>query len=147
MTPWTAAYQAPPSMGFSRQEYWSGLPLPSPLSTHTLRLILFAGGSQVGLVVKKLPANAGDVRFWFDPWVGKVPWRRAQQPTPLFLPGESHGQKSLAGYSPEGHTESDTTEVTEHTCMQSSVIAMLPVKSSGLGSIPGSVPRSPYPHL
>ena len=30
MTPWTAAYQAPPSMGFSRQEYWSGLPLPSP---------------------------------------------------------------------------------------------------------------------
>ena len=36
----------------------------------------------------------------FHPWVGKMPWRRAQQPTPVFLPGESHGQRSLAGYSP-----------------------------------------------
>ena len=36
----------------------------------------------------------------FDPWVGKIPWRRARQPTPVFLPGESHGQRSLAGYSP-----------------------------------------------
>ena len=48
----------------------------------------------------------------FDPWIGKIPWRRAQQPTPVFLPGESHGQRSLAGYSPRGqtHTELDTTE-------------------------------------
>ena len=46
----------------------------------------------------------------FDPWVGKIPWRRAWKPTPVFLPGESQGQKSLAGYSPWGHTESDTTE-------------------------------------
>ena len=36
----------------------------------------------------------------FDPWVGKIPWRRAWQPTPVFLPGESHGQRSLEGYSP-----------------------------------------------
>ena len=36
-TPWTAAYQAPPSMGFSRQEYWSGVPLPSPLGSHVER--------------------------------------------------------------------------------------------------------------
>ena len=86
-------------------------------------------------------------RHRFDSWVEKIPWRRAWQPTPLFLPGESHGQRSLAGYSPEGHTESDTTEVTERTCMHSSVIAVLPVKSSGLGSSPGSVPRPPYPHL
>ena len=42
------------------------------------------------------------------------PWRRAQQPTPVFLPGGSHGKGSLAGYSPQSHTESDTTEVTEH---------------------------------
>ena len=34
----------------------------------------------------------------FDPWVVKIPWRRAQQPTPVFLPGESHGQRSLVGY-------------------------------------------------
>ena len=46
----------------------------------------------------------------FDPWVGKIPWRRKRQPTPVFLPGESLGQRSLAGYSPRGVTESDTTE-------------------------------------
>ena len=39
-------------------------------------------------------------RCRFDPWVGKSPWRRARQPTPVFLPGESHGQRSLVGYSP-----------------------------------------------
>ena len=39
-------------------------------------------------------------RCGFDPWVGKIPWRRTWQPTPLFLPRESHGQRSLAGYSP-----------------------------------------------
>ena len=38
----------------------------------------------------------------FDPWIGKIPWRRVWQPTPVFLPGESHGQRSLAGYSPWG---------------------------------------------
>ena len=46
----------------------------------------------------------------FDPWVRKIPWSRAWQPTPLFLPGESHGQRSLAGCSPWDHNESVTTE-------------------------------------
>ena len=50
----------------------------------------------------------------FDPWVGKIPWRRAWQPTPVFLPEKSHGQKSLAGYSPWGQKELDMTEVTYH---------------------------------
>ena len=45
-----------------------------------------------------------------DPWVGELSWRRARPPTPVFLPGESHGQRSLRGYSPWGHKESDTTE-------------------------------------
>ena len=55
----------------------------------------------MALVVKNSPANAGDIkRRRFDPWVGKIPWRRAWQPTPVFLPGASHGQRSLAGYSP-----------------------------------------------
>ena len=49
-------------------------------------------------------------RCAFDPWVGKYPWGRARLPTPVFLPGESHGQGSLAGYSPWGHNESDMTE-------------------------------------
>ena len=43
-------------------------------------------------------------------WVGKIPWRRAGQPTPVFLPGKSHGQRNLAGYSPWGHKESETME-------------------------------------
>ena len=48
----------------------------------------------------------------FDPWVGKIPWRRKWQLPLIFLPGESHGQRSLAGYSAWGRTELDTTEVT-----------------------------------
>jgi len=51
-------------------------------------------------------------RSGFDPWVGTIPWRRAWQPTPVFLPGESQGQRSLAGYSPQGCTELDLTEAT-----------------------------------
>ena len=46
----------------------------------------------------------------FDPWVGKIPWRREWQPTPVFLSGASCGQRSLTGYSPWGCTELDTTE-------------------------------------
>ena len=46
----------------------------------------------------------------FNPWVRKIPWRRKWQPTPAFLPGESHGRRSLVGYSPRGCKESDTTE-------------------------------------
>ena len=46
----------------------------------------------------------------FNAWVGKILWSRRWQPTPVFLPGESHGQRSLAGCSPWGHEESDTTE-------------------------------------
>ena len=49
-------------------------------------------------------------RLWFDPWVGKTPWRRTWQLIPVFLPGEFHGRRNLAGYSPWGHKESDTTE-------------------------------------
>ena len=57
--------------------------------THIIR------ASQEVLVVKNLPANAGDIKDW----VGKIPWRRAWQPTPIFLPGESHGRRRLVGYS------------------------------------------------
>ena len=64
----------------------------------------------VGLVVKSPPANAGDMRPGSAPWVGKIPWRTAWQSSPVFLPGESHGQRSLAAYSPRGRKESDMTE-------------------------------------
>ena len=46
----------------------------------------------------------------FDPWVGKIPWRRKWQPTPVFSPRESHGQRRLVGYSPWDCKELDTTE-------------------------------------
>ena len=46
----------------------------------------------------------------FDSWVGKIPWRREWQPTPVFLPGEFHERRNLEGYSPWGHKEPDTTE-------------------------------------
>ena len=69
----------------------------------------------MALVVKNPPANAGDVkRRGLDPWVGKIPWSRAWQPTPVFLPRESHGQRSLVGYSVcasvLSHKEPDMTE-------------------------------------
>ena len=60
----------------------------------------FPGGSEV----KASACNAGSA------WVGKIPWRRKCQPTPVFLPAESHGRRSLVGYSPRGRKESDMAE-------------------------------------
>ena len=57
--------------------------------------------NMVAPVVKNLPAGAGRRnRRGFNSWVGKIPWRGAWQPRPVFLPRESHGQRSLADYSP-----------------------------------------------
>ena len=64
----------------------------------------FPGGSDS----KESAWNAGDPRL--DPWVGKIPWRRKWQPTPVFLPGKSHGQRSLVGCSSWGRKESHMTE-------------------------------------
>ena len=161
-TPWTAAHQAPPSMGFARQEQWSGMPLPSPTFTHypvpnplshffgicysntpqreqtlsplTLSaftlppthfmpitksyqfqflnifpisphspiwvLIALFSASQVALETKNPSANAGDIRD-----MGSIPgWEDSLEESMAthtsFLPGESHGQRSLVGYSP-----------------------------------------------
>ena len=67
--------------------------------------------SRAVLVVKNPPANAGDKRL-LDPWVRKIPWSGAQQPTPIFLPGKSHGEWSVVGSSSWGRKESDKTEAT-----------------------------------
>ena len=61
----------------------------------------------VAQMIKNLPVVQ---ETWFSPWVRKIPGRRKWQPTPLFLPGESHGQKSLVGYSLWGCKELDMTE-------------------------------------
>ena len=64
---------------------------------------------------KEPACNAGDAGdMGSTPGVRKIPWRRAWQPTPVFLPGEFHGRRSLAGYSSWGRKESDTTEAPEH---------------------------------
>ena len=62
-------------------------------------------------MVKNPPADTGDLReCGFDPWFRKIPYRRKWQLTPVFLPEESHGQRILAGYGPQGAEESDMTE-------------------------------------
>ena len=58
-------------------------------------------------MVKNLPTV---LETWSEPWVGKIPWRREWQPTPVFLPGKFHGQRSLVAYSLWGRKELDTTE-------------------------------------
>ena len=64
-------------------------------------------GFPSGLMVRNPLAKR---RCRFNPWVSKMLWRRKWQPTPVFLPGKSHGWRTLAGYSPWGHKELDTTE-------------------------------------
>ena len=70
---------------------------------------------------KEPTCNSGDSGF--NPWVEEISWRRARQPTAVFLPGESHGPRSLASYSPWGHKESD---MTEHACTAGSIRAHFP---------------------
>ena len=101
-------------MGFSRQEYWSGMPSPSPGTcpnpgTEPRSPVLQAdslpseplGKPRICLQSRK------HRRCRFNPWVGTIPWRKTWQPTPVFLPGESHVQRSLASYSPWGCKDSD----------------------------------------
>ena len=73
------------------------------------------------LVAQRLSVCMQCRRRAFDPWVGKIPWRRKWQPTPVFLPGESHGQRSLAGYSPQGCKELDTTAQLHFTSLHCSL--------------------------
>ena len=64
-------------------------------------------------------------RCGFDPWVRKIPWRRAWQPTPVFLPGESHKQRSLVGYRPWGPKESGTTEPLKRPSIHARIVPFL----------------------
>ena len=64
---------------------------------------------------KDFPGGSGKNRLQcggpgLNPWGGTIPWRRAWLPTPVFLPGKSHGQRSLVGHSPRGRTELDSAE-------------------------------------
>ena len=72
-------------------------------------------------MIKGFPCGSASKRIClqcrpeFDPWIGKIPWRRERLPTPVFLSGEFHGQRRLVVYSPWGHKESDTSEQLTHT--------------------------------
>ena len=81
-----------------------------------LQYLRFTKGFPGGASGKEPTCNAEHMRPGFDPWVGTIPWRREWQPIPVFLPRESHGQRSLVGYSPWSYKESDTTETTWHAC-------------------------------
>ena len=87
-------------------DWWCESLLPITL-TRVRGRWLQVGASLVAQMVKLLPAMWGP---GFDPWLGKIPWRRKWQPTPVLLPGKSHGWRSLVGYSPRGRQESDMTE-------------------------------------
>ena len=93
------------------QQLWSGaLAGPCPHKRQYLHLMEHSGtrGLPWALSSKESTCRCRTCRFYS--WVGKVPWRRKWQPTPAFLPGESHGQRSLVGYSPWGSEEPDMTE-------------------------------------
>ena len=76
----------------------------------------------------------------FGPWVGKLPWRKKWQPTPVFLLGEPHGQRSLAGCSPWGHKEWDTTLLLNRRRQWHPTPVLLPGKSHGQRSLVGCSP-------
>ena len=80
------AFQAPPSMGFSRQEYWSGMPLPSPSTLYGSPYLVFT-------------ITLSDENFYV---LSILILRRQWHPTPVLLPGKSHGWRSLVGCSPWG---------------------------------------------
>ena len=104
---------------------WKGFKHNSSLQMLTKQALIpahleFQDTKRVKFVVPKDEINSKELtcqcrrpkRCKFDASVRKIPWRRKWQPTPVFLSGESHGQKSLAGYSPWGRKESDTPEAT-----------------------------------
>ena len=122
-TLWIVACQAPLSIGFSRQEYWSGLPFPSPEDlpdpgikpgSPTLEADALTSEPPGKPLIHDIQYITNVLPWWlrgkesicpcrqhgFHPWVREIPLRRAHQPNPVFLPGESYGQRSLASYSP-----------------------------------------------
>ena len=139
MTPWTVARQVPLSMGFPRQVYWSRLPFPSPgvLPSAGIQTSIFCTGRRV---LYHFPGGSDSKSFClqlrrpgFDPWVGKIPWRRKWQPTSVLLPWKSHGRRSLVGYSPWGCKESDMTKQLNFHFFRLSPILIFPTQGSNPG--------------
>ena len=95
------------SMGSSNSQKWFSH------SITTFIIIIYNYGFPGGTSGKETACQCCEhKRCGFHPWVGKIPWRTAWKPTPVLLPGESHWQRSLEGYSPQGDKETGTIEVT-----------------------------------
>ena len=104
--------------------YYNGWRVTSikPLFHNGLKVIGLPNNYLVAQTVKNPPAmQETQVR----PWIGKIPWRRERQPTPVFLPGKSHGQRCLAGYSPWSSKESDMTERITLTVVKFGVFSLV----------------------
>ena len=119
----TVACQAPLSMGFSRQDYWSGLPFPSPgdLPDPGIKPASLMSPALAHRCLQLVPPGKAlkESEKWRRKWQPTpviLHQRRKWQPTQVFLPGESHGQRHLVDCSPQDHTESDTAEAIQHTC-------------------------------
>ena len=102
MTPWTEDHQALLSMGFSRQEYWSGLPFPSPGDLPDPGIEPVSPTLQADALLFEPPDTTERRYFHFSlSCIGEGNW----QSTPVVLPGKSHEQRRLAGYSPKSCKE------------------------------------------
>ena len=118
---WALEHLPPPARGWSgkSRQHNPALTGGGGRDSHTLEIPGWAEGgpgcsaAPLFLVRIRLPwwLNRSHWRHRLHPWVREILWRRARQPTPGFSPGESHGQRSLAGYSPRSRKESDMTEV------------------------------------
>ena len=108
--PWTEEPGRLQSMGLKRVRHdWA-----TSLSLFILHLILSLSLYLYRwLSGKESACQCSCRRCGFDSWIGNIPWRRKWQPTPVFLPGKFHGQRSLAGYSPRGQKE---LHMMEHMC-------------------------------
>ena len=109
--------------------------------------LCYQWASQVAPVIKNPPANAGNMRRGFDPWVRKIPWRKKWQPTPVFLPGDPRGQRSLVVYSPWGGKRDPHDLGTKHITHNAAAAKSLQSCPTLCDPIDGSPPGSLVPGI
>ena len=121
--------------------------LKSPTVMVLLLLSLFRSVSVCLMYLASLVAQWQRIRLQcrrrrFDPWIRRIPWRRKWQATPVFLPREFRGLRTLVGYSPQGHKQLDTTDAAEHTPML--VASIFTIVRSSFWIDPMIIMQCPY---